>query len=306
MSPASLGIICFRRRGDGGDERGRRGALNAALVAAFEAHRAGAGVVDAAARPLRDPALRHEPHEPAEDVTGAARLVRRGEPAQMPDRRAARRRRASRDVDDGWLGAPPWSTPAELAACRCSTRLDATRPRARRQLGARAAGRAAGEVGAARWDAARDFYVVLEGAAAVGVRRRSWSRARRPGDFFGELAALDWGAGYGYARSATVCATAPLRLLVLRPRTSSSSCSSTRRSPIRSMPRFAPSSPPRERVRRGRPPTWGRAWACSPRSTAPTAIRRPGPKIQSPGWRGRTSPVPGWSSSRPVSRATSR
>lgn len=30
--------------------------------------------------------------------------------------------------------------------------------------------------------------------------------------------ALDWGAGYGYARSATVTASEPLRLLVLPPR----------------------------------------------------------------------------------------
>ena len=37
------------------------------------------------------------------------------------------------------------------------------------------------------------------------------------GDFFGELAALDWGAGYGYARLATVTAIDPLRLLVLAP-----------------------------------------------------------------------------------------
>jgi CRP/FNR family cyclic AMP-dependent transcriptional regulator len=38
-----------------------------------------------------------------------------------------------------------------------------------------------------------------------------------PGDFFGEVGALDWGAGYGYARLATVTATEPLRLLVLTP-----------------------------------------------------------------------------------------
>jgi len=35
-----------------------------------------------------------------------------------------------------------------------------------------------------------------------------------PGDFFGELAALDWGAGYGYSRLATVVAGSPLHLLV--------------------------------------------------------------------------------------------
>ena len=36
-----------------------------------------------------------------------------------------------------------------------------------------------------------------------------------PGDFFGELAAIDWGAGFGRTRSATVTATKPTRLLVL-------------------------------------------------------------------------------------------
>jgi CRP-like cAMP-binding protein len=37
------------------------------------------------------------------------------------------------------------------------------------------------------------------------------------GDFFGELAALDWGAGYGYTRLATVVATSPARLVVVPP-----------------------------------------------------------------------------------------
>jgi hypothetical protein len=34
----------------------------------------------------------------------------------------------------------------------------------------------------------------------------------RVGEFFGELAALDWGAGYGYTRLATVIATSAARL----------------------------------------------------------------------------------------------
>jgi MFS family permease len=58
--------------------------------------------------------------------------------------------------------------------------------------------------------------VILEGRVVVerdGTRLAD--RAR--GDFFGELAALDWGAGFGYARLATVTATEPLRLLVLAP-----------------------------------------------------------------------------------------
>jgi CRP-like cAMP-binding protein len=36
-----------------------------------------------------------------------------------------------------------------------------------------------------------------------------------PGDFFGELAAIDWGASYGYPRLASVIATSPLTAVVL-------------------------------------------------------------------------------------------
>ena len=35
------------------------------------------------------------------------------------------------------------------------------------------------------------------------------------GEFFGELAAIDWGAGFGRSRSASVIALAPSRLAVL-------------------------------------------------------------------------------------------
>ena len=37
----------------------------------------------------------------------------------------------------------------------------------------------------------------------------------RAGDFFGEVAALEWGAGYGFSRTATVRTSEPARLLVL-------------------------------------------------------------------------------------------
>jgi CRP-like cAMP-binding protein len=36
-----------------------------------------------------------------------------------------------------------------------------------------------------------------------------------PGEFFGELAALEWGAGFGYPRLATVVARSPVRAVVL-------------------------------------------------------------------------------------------
>ena len=65
-----------------------------------------------------------------------------------------------------------------------------------------------------RWDTDRDFYVILDGAVEVLVDTRV-VRTLGPGDFFGELAAQDWGGGFGYPRLADVIATAPLRLLVV-------------------------------------------------------------------------------------------
>jgi CRP-like cAMP-binding protein len=72
----------------------------------------------------------------------------------------------------------------------------------------------AGEVIIEQWDATRDFYVVLEGTAVVRTAERHLDDIG-PGDFFGEIAALDWGANFGYARLAAVTATSPMRLLVL-------------------------------------------------------------------------------------------
>ena len=65
-----------------------------------------------------------------------------------------------------------------------------------------------------RWSAGRDFFVILEGRARVEVDE-GCPRELGPGEFFGELAALDWGAGYGYVRLATVTALEPLLLLVV-------------------------------------------------------------------------------------------
>lgn len=67
-----------------------------------------------------------------------------------------------------------------------------------------------------RWDGARDLYVIVAGSARVSRGDETLAELG-PGAFFGELAALDWGASFGYARLAWVTATAPLRLLVLSP-----------------------------------------------------------------------------------------
>jgi CRP-like cAMP-binding protein len=65
-----------------------------------------------------------------------------------------------------------------------------------------------------RWDADRFFYLILAGRFDVIIGSRL-VRTLGPGDHFGELAARDWGGGYGYARLATVRCTEPGRLIRL-------------------------------------------------------------------------------------------
>ena len=73
-----------------------------------------------------------------------------------------------------------------------------------------------GHVIARQGDIGTGFFVIVSGTVRV-VRDGEVVARLGPGDFFGELAALDWGAGYGHARSATVTAVEPLRLLALAP-----------------------------------------------------------------------------------------
>ena len=65
-----------------------------------------------------------------------------------------------------------------------------------------------------QWQVTRDLYVVLEGSVQVEADGRV-VRTLAAGEFFGEVAAVDWGAGFGRTRTATVTATEATRLLVL-------------------------------------------------------------------------------------------
>ncbi len=64
-----------------------------------------------------------------------------------------------------------------------------------------------------QWATSRDFFVIVEGSVDVLVDGERIAKLG-PGEFFGEIAALDWGAGFGYPRIAEVIAATPLRLLV--------------------------------------------------------------------------------------------
>ena len=67
-----------------------------------------------------------------------------------------------------------------------------------------------------QWDTSRDLFVVVEGAADVLVGGEHVATLRA-GEHFGEIAALDWGAGFARSRAATVVARDDVRLLVLDP-----------------------------------------------------------------------------------------
>jgi CRP/FNR family transcriptional regulator, cyclic AMP receptor protein len=64
------------------------------------------------------------------------------------------------------------------------------------------------------WEFGREFYVILGGDVSI-AHDGELVNTLGPGDFFGEVAALDWGAGFGYPRTASVTATTSLRLLVV-------------------------------------------------------------------------------------------
>jgi CRP-like cAMP-binding protein len=214
MLPTSLGITCFRRRFEGVEDEERLAQLNAQLVKSLE--ESGLGLVSSTRLrgrfAIRLCVLNHT--SAAADVErvldwlesaeiSPASAVSAGVDGTRERHPVAAAVRLERDrVDAATLRAMPFFAP-----------LDA------RQLD-RVAGSArviavdVGEAIVRRWEAARDFYVIAQGRAEV---RDDTERVGElgPGDFFGELAALDWGASYGYPRLASVIAMSPLTAVVL-------------------------------------------------------------------------------------------
>ena len=215
LTPARLGVVCFRQHPEGMDEDGLE-RLNQRLAEGLAA--SGQGLVSSTRLrdrfALRMCVLNHTSR--AQDVERvldwfeqAPAPAAAGPPALPPafDRdppvaESWPNRRLAGGLDTALLRRLPLFqrlTDAELE--RISV-----------LAGERAA--AAGEVIVEQWDGTREFYVVLEGSAVVRTAERHLDDIG-PGDFFGEIAALDWGASFGYARLATVTATSPTRLLVL-------------------------------------------------------------------------------------------
>jgi len=195
MAPSSLGIVCFRRRFGGLEDEDELDRLNAGLVTALE--RSGIGLVSSTRLrgryAIRICVLNHASSR--DDVERVLDFLESAEPAAVNEVMLRYERHpdvAQTHVVHDRLG---------------SIDLD--------QLRRRGTERRAepGEKLVTRWDSTSDFFVILDGAVEVTIDGQRVAELSA-GEFFGELAALEWGAGFSYPRLATVTATEPLRVLV--------------------------------------------------------------------------------------------
>jgi aromatic-L-amino-acid/L-tryptophan decarboxylase len=198
LLPRSLGIVCLRRRFEGADEAEHE-RRNAGLAAALE--ESGTGLISSTRLhgrfALRLCILNHTTG--LDDVDAVLDFLEREE---APEMAAVPRYERNPDVTESLFPAP-------IPLFASLSAEDAGR------VAALATERSAqpGETVVEQWGSERDFFVIVDGTADVYVGDEH-VRSLGPGAFFGELAALDWGAGYGYSRLATVLAGSPLRLLV--------------------------------------------------------------------------------------------
>lgn len=210
MSPARLGIVTFRRRFEGVDEATAE-QRNAALVPALAG--SGAGMISSTRLhgrfALRLCALNHT--SALEDVERILRWIERAPaPAEPSDGLSVR----------GFERQPPvLSTPAvgatlDASSLRGLPLFDALDDEELAWLATVVRKRTArqGEYIVRRWEYSRDLFAILEGSVEV-LREEEHVNELGPGEFFGELAAMDWGAGYGYPRLASVVAITPLELI---------------------------------------------------------------------------------------------
>jgi aromatic-L-amino-acid decarboxylase len=199
LAPPSLGIICFRRRDL--DEQG-----NAGVAAGLE--RSGIGLVSSTRLhgrfALRLCVLNHT--SGPEDVQRVLAFLETAEPEP-----AAPQHERHPPIVSSWPGLPE----ADIPSLRALPLFAELEPNQAALVGKQASLReaATGETVVEQWSLGRDFYVILEGSVAVSIDGEH-TRDLGPGNFFGELTALDWGAGFTYPRLASVRATSPLRLLV--------------------------------------------------------------------------------------------
>jgi aromatic-L-amino-acid/L-tryptophan decarboxylase len=210
MSAASLGIVSFRRHPAGVENEVELDRINASLAEQIQAQE---DVFVSTARVrgrlvLRLCILNHSTsHAHVDRALELASTL----PVDLAATRAATPERYP-EIDRGWLRRPALDAEA-LRSLALFASLDPTEAR-RVVLTAHEHHAASGETIVEQWQVSRELYIVLEGHVQVTADGKVMN-SLGAGEFFGELAAIDWGAGFGRTRVATVTATEPTRLLVL-------------------------------------------------------------------------------------------
>ena len=198
MAPASLGIVCFRREWPGCDEAEteRRGI---ALADALE--RSGDAFVSTTRLAGRH-AIRLCILNPTSGEEHVRLVIEHFAQAPAPPD-IPRAISVPADSRAGVLGGPDSTQGTDvLETMPLLAGLPDSVIQAIRDRGT-CVNVAAGEEIIRRWDADRSFFIALSGRYDVLIDDRM-IRTLGPGEHFGELAARDWGGGYGYARTATV------------------------------------------------------------------------------------------------------
>jgi aromatic-L-amino-acid/L-tryptophan decarboxylase len=212
LTPASLGIVTFRRRPEGINDEPTLDRLNAALAEQVEQ---GGEVFVSTGRvrgrlAIRLCILNHS--TTMAEVERAIELVETldVETAEPPPPR----RREGSDIKAGWLGRPQLDAEGLRSLPLFSTLDDVAAQRVLRRAREHVA--LGNDSIVEQWSASRDLYVILSGGVNIVADGRAVA-SLGPGEFFGEIAAIDWGASYGRPRVASVIAIRRSRLLVLDP-----------------------------------------------------------------------------------------
>ena len=213
LAPVPLSVVALRRVPAGVDDERRIDDVNAALVGAVE----DAGdVYVSSTRLFGRQAIRLcilNPWTKAEHVHRALDII---ESTPVDDLTLSPPQPQQRhpDVTAGWLGRPTVSATDVGAMPLFALMGDELTKRV--LTSARERRLTVGETLIEQWDTSRDVFVILEGEFRVQAEDHDLGVVGR-GDFVGEMAALDWGAGYGPLRAAHVEALTPGKVLVMSP-----------------------------------------------------------------------------------------
>jgi glutamate/tyrosine decarboxylase-like PLP-dependent enzyme len=213
ISPASLGIVTFRRHPAGVDDEAVLERINASIAEQIE----GQGDVFISTGRVRGRfvlrlcILNHSTSRTEVDRALELAATLSADVAAAP----AAPRESYPALEQGWLGRSGLDRKALRSLDLFASLDDADAERV--LLAAHEREVVAGEGIIEQWQVSRELFVILSGTVAISADGHHIANRGGAGEFFGELAAVDWGAGFARTRSATVTAVEPTRLLVLDP-----------------------------------------------------------------------------------------